>query len=122
MGAMDHPAPPLTASPGQPARTLASDPLDAPAASSVLDAQRSAAMAAEMGGMSHGGSPYRQVDAGHGPGADEGSGQEPAHAHAAGATHEEAAVYTCPMHPEVTATAPGKCPKCGMTLVKRRQG
>ncbi|MCX6121163.1 MAG: hypothetical protein NTX44_06050 [Ignavibacteriales bacterium] len=26
--------------------------------------------------------------------------------------------YTCPMHPEVIAHKPGKCPKCGMTLVK----
>jgi hypothetical protein len=26
--------------------------------------------------------------------------------------------YTCPMHPEVIANKPGKCPKCGMTLVK----
>lgn len=25
--------------------------------------------------------------------------------------------YTCPMHPEVVAAAPGKCPKCGMDLV-----
>jgi P-type Cu2+ transporter len=25
--------------------------------------------------------------------------------------------YTCPMHPEVTSDAPGKCPKCGMDLV-----
>lgn len=24
--------------------------------------------------------------------------------------------YTCPMHPEVVQDAPGKCPKCGMTL------
>ncbi|HUS08775.1 MAG TPA: multicopper oxidase domain-containing protein [Bryobacteraceae bacterium] len=29
----------------------------------------------------------------------------------------QAAVYTCPMHAEVRETAPGKCPKCGMTLV-----
>jgi Cu(I)/Ag(I) efflux system membrane fusion protein len=28
-----------------------------------------------------------------------------------------AAVYTCPMHPEVRSATPGKCPKCGMTLV-----
>jgi hypothetical protein len=28
-------------------------------------------------------------------------------------------IYTCPMHPEVTSTAPGTCPKCGMTLVKK---
>jgi transcription initiation factor IIE alpha subunit len=26
--------------------------------------------------------------------------------------------YTCPMHPEVIRNKPGKCPKCGMTLVK----
>ncbi len=29
-------------------------------------------------------------------------------------------VYTCPMHPEVTSDKPGKCPKCGMTLVKKK--
>jgi hypothetical protein len=36
--------------------------------------------------------------------------------------HKDAAKvdkYTCPMHPEVIANQPGKCPKCGMTLVKR---
>ncbi len=27
-------------------------------------------------------------------------------------------IYTCPMHPEVTASEPGDCPKCGMDLVK----
>ena len=26
--------------------------------------------------------------------------------------------YTCTMHPEVITHKPGKCPKCGMTLVK----
>jgi hypothetical protein len=26
------------------------------------------------------------------------------------------AIYTCPMHPEVQQAAPGRCPKCGMTL------
>src|SRR5262249_41026817 len=25
--------------------------------------------------------------------------------------------YTCPMHPESRLNAPGKCPRCGMTLV-----
>ena len=25
--------------------------------------------------------------------------------------------YVCPMHPEVTATEPGNCPKCGMKLL-----
>src|SRR6266516_1918232 len=28
-----------------------------------------------------------------------------------------ASSYACPMHPEVTATEPGTCPKCGMKLV-----
>src|SRR5207342_3857277 len=25
--------------------------------------------------------------------------------------------YVCPMHPEVTSSEPGTCPKCGMKLV-----
>ena len=28
--------------------------------------------------------------------------------------------YTCPMHPEIHATKPGKCPKCGMDLIKEK--
>jgi Heavy metal binding domain len=31
-----------------------------------------------------------------------------------------AAKYTCPMHPEVLAATPGKCPKCGMDLVEKK--
>lgn len=27
--------------------------------------------------------------------------------------------YTCTMHPDVLSDKPGKCPKCGMTLVKK---
>jgi hypothetical protein len=43
----------------------------------------------------------------------------------AAATEERAisdagAVYTCEMHPEVIRSGPGKCPKCGMTLVLRK--
>ena len=30
-----------------------------------------------------------------------------------------AETYTCTMHPEVIANEPGKCPKCGMDLVKK---
>ena len=30
--------------------------------------------------------------------------------------HSPPQKYTCPMHPEVVTEAPGKCPKCGMTL------
>ncbi|WP_233530730.1 vitamin K epoxide reductase family protein [Gelidibacter salicanalis] len=29
--------------------------------------------------------------------------------------------YTCSMHPEVVSDQPGKCPKCGMTLVKKEE-
>jgi FtsP/CotA-like multicopper oxidase with cupredoxin domain len=29
----------------------------------------------------------------------------------------QASSYVCPMHPEVTSTEPGTCPKCGMRLV-----
>ncbi|WP_245843737.1 multicopper oxidase domain-containing protein, partial [Niastella vici] len=28
--------------------------------------------------------------------------------------------YTCPMHPEIHATKPGNCPKCGMKLVREK--
>ena len=30
---------------------------------------------------------------------------------------EQAQKYVCPMHPDVIYDKPGKCPKCGMTLV-----
>src|SRR6266853_787584 len=29
--------------------------------------------------------------------------------------------YSCPMHPDVMSDKPGKCPKCGMTLVRTRR-
>ena len=38
------------------------------------------------------------------------------------ATEQKAAtktIYTCEMHPEVVSDKPGKCPKCGMELVKK---
>ena len=31
--------------------------------------------------------------------------------------HDETVIYTCPMHPEVRKTEPGKCPGCGMDLI-----
>jgi hypothetical protein len=30
-------------------------------------------------------------------------------------------IYVCPMHPDVMSEEPGKCPKCGMTLVRTRR-
>ena len=34
-------------------------------------------------------------------------------------TAQQKIIYTCPMHPEVQMEKPGKCPKCGMALVKK---
>ena len=31
-----------------------------------------------------------------------------------------AETWTCPMHPEVQLTGPGKCPRCGMDLVPNK--
>ena len=39
------------------------------------------------------------------------------HSPAAEAATPGAAVYTCPMHPEVRSAEPGSCPHCGMKLV-----
>jgi hypothetical protein len=36
------------------------------------------------------------------------------------ATSQPAALYTCVMHPEVVSNRPGKCPKCGMKLVPKK--
>src|SRR5690349_17317709 len=48
----------------------------------------------------------------------DGSAASPRHVHEAG-RDAEAAVYTCPMHPDVTSDRPGQCPRCGMALVQR---
>src|SRR4051794_18689108 len=40
--------------------------------------------------------------------------QDAVHSHHAAKSETR---YTCPMHPDVVTDAPGKCPKCGMTLV-----
>ena len=34
--------------------------------------------------------------------------------------HAQTVTYTCPMHPEIHASKPGNCPKCGMKLVKEK--
>ena len=30
--------------------------------------------------------------------------------------------FTCPMHPQIHQDKPGKCPICGMTLIKKEEG
>ena len=34
---------------------------------------------------------------------------------------KEGVIYTCPMHPEVRKTEPGKCPGCGMDLILEKK-
>lgn len=33
---------------------------------------------------------------------------------------DKATRYTCSMHPEVVTNEPGKCPKCGMALIPKK--
>src|SRR5881409_3752384 len=40
--------------------------------------------------------------------------------HSAQPEHNEQVVYSCPMHPDVKANSPGKCPICGMQLIPVR--
>ena len=51
----------------------------------------------------------------HGKKADHAGMDHGEKAGAAGA--DKPAMYSCPMHPEVTSDSPGACPKCGMDLV-----
>jgi len=36
------------------------------------------------------------------------------------ATNPTSVTYTCTMHPEVVQSQPGKCPKCGMSMVQKK--
>lgn len=82
-----------------PAATLRPDAFDAPAETAVREASKT------------GGEPAPAPAA-------RGAAPEPTHHH----QHEEAAdvTYVCPMHPDYTSKEPGKCPKCGMTLVVKK--
>ena len=90
----DHPANPLAA-PGpvaSPPLTLRQEPQDMPRTSSPVPAMD------------------ESVHSGH-------AMSQPDH----GTERSMDAVYSCPMHPEVLQNKPGKCPKCGMRLVKKEK-
>src|SRR6266581_2015191 len=36
-------------------------------------------------------------------------------------TEQQTSDWTCPMHPEVSQSGPGNCPKCGMSLIPRTE-
>lgn len=40
--------------------------------------------------------------------------------HQAPSQKDSADSYTCPMHPEIVSDKPGRCPRCGMNLEKKR--
>ena len=98
MSAMAHddhpqPSPPpppppaaLSAAPGAPAAVLAPDPIDAPAVTSVAEAQRGAGSEVAIGDEhgTHGGSGYRQRDAGARPTASPPHFDETPHRHRGG--------------------------------------
>jgi hypothetical protein len=90
----------------QPAATLRPDPFDAAMPVAVAEARK--ATAGGEAPVEHNAPSGTTVDphAGHGQ---------------AGEASEPQAIYVCPMHPEVTSTTPGTCPKCGMSLVKKEQ-
>ena len=48
--------------------------------------------------------------------------QDSTHKHSTHHHTTSATKYTCTMHPEVVRNKPGKCPKCGMALVKMKPG
>jgi membrane fusion protein, copper/silver efflux system len=51
------------------------------------------------------------------PGVGSAGATRPAHVHEHAAPTSD--TYTCPMHPQIVKNAPGKCPICGMNLVKK---
>ena len=69
--------------------------------------------AGDEGGHGHGSHGDHSAHGGHGS-----HGAHTAHSARAHETTASEAIYTCPMHPEVVSDEPGKCPKCGMNLVK----
>lgn len=49
-------------------------------------------------------------------------GLHPAHDGTVESPEENQVEYTCPMHPHIVSGEPGKCPECGMSLVKKETG
>lgn len=101
------------ANPTSPSAPLALTPVLTAVAAANTDAE--AADPHGMEGMSH----HHHRDAVAPPT----SSAEPARgASKEGDSPAAAEVWTCSMHPQVTKSGPGKCPICGMNLIKRLAG
>jgi hypothetical protein len=121
--AASSPAPP------SPAQADAADPVaiepslrpsayDSPAPVAAAEAERAARVVAETAGHDHN-VDYRHVDAGRAADAP-GEGHVGHDAHSAAATPQSAAaIYSCPLHPNIQESAPGACPICGTPLEKK---
>jgi hypothetical protein len=93
------------ANPDAPESPLVTGTADTDAKGGMPEPAESGHEAAQHAGHNHGGASAEP------PGTSQ-AAQSPAPA--------GAVIYTCPMHPEVTSPAPGRCPKCGMKLVPRK--
>ena len=114
----------------EPSSTLRGDPFDAPAAVSLAEAAKASAPGGHEGHSTKGITPgedhenpptpmpaTRDGSTRGGSTTDHGGhGSNPA----SPPPSEAAVMYVCPMHPEVTSTRPGTCPKCTMALVKKK--
>jgi hypothetical protein len=67
----------------------------------------------EMQGMHHGMSGMEGMQHKKTGAAKMGSGEQP---------RKGKIYYTCAMHPQIHQDKPGKCPICGMTLIKKEEG
>jgi Heavy metal binding domain len=67
----------------------------------------------EMQGMHHGMSGMEDMQHEKTGATKTGSGEQP---------RSRKIYFTCPMHPQIHQDKPGKCPICGMTLIKKEEG
>lgn len=106
-------------------------PVSAQAEEAPLPQIAQALTAQPTDGQSHVPSPASAAGAGtHVHGAAAAPGADPAEVHVHGpaaapgaddGTDHHPAAYVCPMHADVTAAGPAKCPRCGMALVPAAQ-
>lgn len=114
MAGMNHPPSEPAPSPSQtPGQTLREDNLDRPAPISVSETLKSSGAGHDMDAM--GGAPVAAPSSSTAPRA------APKKQVESSKSTADQVIYTCLMHPEVVSSKPGKCPKCGMNLVKKEK-